>query len=432
MGQEFFKSTLISKYIKYLLSYTPLPLFPVIEHSQYMIKGCCYIHKDKVLKCTKSGIFSAMLNYFQDTDYLYASDLLDANEKENFMTIINNVTGESKPSKLVVTDKLVTMNNIQLAEYEIINTYNFGEYKVGLTQNYISNTSYYDSETHKYLGDYLRLLRNQYGLDLMSLYNCYNYETINVITLNKTQPYVTDTGIRNKKILMVPIKFNTKYTVALDCRTPIIIKAIIYRDGLVMDELKSDYISNMLNDSTQQINNTNFNKPFIFSINNQEKYIQQFENSLYLAIQVPYNLDSTLVVLEGDFKDYGKRNISDISIINSANPIKITSSLSTTPSLLKQNDKRQHPFSDKLISYLLRNTIDEREYIDDNVANIEKKINYNPQYQGMWDSQLRYILYNKYMDLSDDNIFNKEDILGFVDIDIEEAVRKGYINYAVG
>lgn len=440
LRQEFFTSDIISKYIKYLLSYTPLPLYPTIEHDQYMIEGCTYIYKDKVLKCTESGIFSAMLNYVNDPDYLMSSNKVTTQHENivDYMTIIDNVTGDVMrdendnilTSPLVVTDKLVYINNIKFAKYVLINDYVFGESVTGLTQQYISNTSFYDSFTHKVLGDYLRLIRNQYGLDLMSLYNCYNHESLTNISLYRTAPFVKTSSITNKKLLLVPIKFNTKYTVAIECDTSILIKGIVYKNNtLVLDNTKSEYVSNILNDTTQQLNSCKFNKPFLFSIENKQKYLQQFEGCLYMALQVPYNLQSTLIVLEGDFTDKSQREISDIKIINSVNPTKVTSSLCSQPSLLDVNDGKQHPFSDKLISYLLRNTIDELEYIDDNVANIEKKIDYNPKYQGMWDNQLRYILYNKYMDVAAKRDLNTRDILGFVDKDIEEAVRKGYIKY---
>lgn len=440
MRQEFFTSDLVSKYIKYLLSYTPLPLYPTIEHNQYMIEGCTYIHKDKVLRCTESGIFSAMLNYVNEPDYLMSSNKVTVQHEDiiDYMTIIDNVTGNVirdengniQTSPLVVTDKLVYINNIKFAKYELVNDYTFGEKVAGVTQEYISNTSFYDSFTHKILGDYLRLIRNQYGLDLMSLYNCYNHESLTTVSLYKTAPFVKFSSISNKKLLLVPIKFNTQYTVAIECNTPILVKGVVYKNNtLVLNNDKSDFISNVLSDTTQQINSCKFNKPFLFSIENKQKYLQQFEGCLYMALQVPYNLQSSVVVLEGDFIDKSQREISDIKVINSVNPTKITSSLCSQPSLLEVNDGRQHPFSDKLISYLLRNTIDEREYIDDNVANVEKKINYIPKYQGMWDNQLRYILYNKYMDIAEKHDLNTNDILGFVDLDIEEAVRKGYIKY---
>lgn len=451
MIQEFFKSTLISKFIKYLLSYTPLPLYSVIEHNQFMVEGSIYIYKDKVLKCTKSGIFNANLEYELDSQNLCVSDSLTVKGESPNYTYeyivdgeIIKVKGDDKfltilpynkdeySSPLVVTNNIVKIHNVILAEYKIINHYNFGEFKNGITKRFVSNTSYYDSITHKYLGDYLRLLRNQYEVDLMSLYNCYNYEMVENISIDtKTtdRQVVVEKPYKGYKILLVPIKFNTPYTIALDCNTPVYLKGVIYNNGLVSDISNSNFVSNLIGDDVVSYGCTQFLRPFLYTISNDKPYIQQFETNLYIAIQVPYNLKSTLTVIEGDFTNTSKRIVSDIKVLNEADPKRITSALSSTPSLLSHNDTLQHPFSDKLISYLLRNTIDEREYIDDNVANIEKKIGYNPLYQGMWDPQLRYILHNRYMGVVDKYNLNTYDILGFVDRDIEDAVRKGYIKF---
>lgn len=42
----------------------------------------------------------------------------------------------------------------------------------------------------------------------------------------------------------------------------------------------------------------------------------------------------------------------------------------------------------------------------------------------MWDNGLRYTLYKTYMQLPDVEWINKEDILGFIDLDIENAVDR--------
>ena len=42
----------------------------------------------------------------------------------------------------------------------------------------------------------------------------------------------------------------------------------------------------------------------------------------------------------------------------------------------------------------------------------------------MWDNGLRYTLYNTYMQLPNVEWINKEDILGFIDLDIENAVDR--------
>ena len=99
------------------------------------------------------------------------------------------------------------------------------------------------------------------------------------------------------------------------------------------------------------------------------------------------------------------------------------------------NNKKQIPYADKLISYLLGYTIDCREEIDQNVARIETAIGYNPPlkdfYKGIWDNDLRYTLYSKYMQLDNLDYIKKYDITGFIDRDIDNAVQKGLIKYGV-
>lgn len=443
MFQEFYKTTIISKYIKYLLSYTPLPLYPTIEHNQHMIEGCIYIYKDKVLKCTKSGHFSAMAFYDSDFDHLYASDFLYVQDKkiEDYMTIIEPHKYYRYDSPLVVTDSLIKINKPKLAEYELLNNFIFGEDIHGVTQRFVSNVSYYDPTTHKILGEYLRLLKNQFDVNLMPLYNCFTGEIVTNVSLNPTNLTLNNYSIDGYKTMLVPIKFNKTYTISIDCSFPIMFKSIVYNEHLITNYNKNKLISDMLGDNARRLNSSKFSTPFKFRLNNIDrgatisngeklaKYLQQFEENLYLAIQVPVGCDSTLVVLEGDYTSMTHYRRSDMKITTGKIPRDFSEILTTLPSLMTASDGRQHPFSSKLISYLIGNTIDNREYIDDNVLGVENKINYTPKHQGIWDNQLRYILFNKYLDICEKFNLNREDILGFVDIDIEDAVRKGYIKY---
>ena len=56
-------------------------------------------------------------------------------------------------------------------------TYNYGKKYLNLTSNLEINNLIYDRETHRYLGKYLRFLRDQKHVDLMSMYNCFDGET---------------------------------------------------------------------------------------------------------------------------------------------------------------------------------------------------------------------------------------------------------------
>ena len=426
-------SDLTIKYIKYLLAKTPLPLFPTIEHGQYMVKGVHYIYKDKVLLCTESGTFLVTKDFDVELDYLRVNNLLTVMPEDRQDAIYlyeNQFDTNPKASPLVTTDKLISINNYKKeAKFKLKDNFFFGQERLGVTQTFVSNSTLYDNNTHKFLGTYLRLLRNQYGLDLMSLYNCYNEFIVYDISLDRHRNKVNDTGIRNKQVLLVPIKFNTTYTIAFECHLPILVKSIFYNNGLVLNSRSTNtYLSYKLNDEVKQINYCSFNQPFTISLLNDDKELQSYEDCLYLAIQVPRGHTSTLTVLEGDYTSDCTHRISDIRCLRKKyDVLRMSKLLYSKPSLLSENDNKQHPFADKLISYLLRNTIDTREYIDDNVANVEKTIHYYPPYQGQWDIQLRYILFKRYMRICDKYGLNKEDILGYVDNDIEDAIRKGYM-----
>lgn len=119
MYQKFFTKTIESKFIKNLLKNTPLPIYKVIRDNDYIIEGNIYIYKERIIKATKSGI-------------------------------------------------------IKSGMYKILSFYNFGEDYLNYTERFVSRYSYYDSDTHEFLGKYLRCLRGIYGLDLMPLYNCYS------------------------------------------------------------------------------------------------------------------------------------------------------------------------------------------------------------------------------------------------------------------
>lgn len=56
--------------------------------------------------------------------------------------------------------------------FKIIKPYVEGMHYNGITTNYTSNSSTYDSETHEYFGNYLRWYRDLHDIDLMPYYNC--------------------------------------------------------------------------------------------------------------------------------------------------------------------------------------------------------------------------------------------------------------------
>lgn len=457
--QNFFETTIVSTYIKYLLSCTPLPIYPTINTDDEMIEGVTYIYKNDILKCTKSGKFIGVKGTKYVQDYLYASEDLIMTDADNVLVHFDDATNtwrddlpdESGKGGLTVTDGFVRRYYKQLGTFDIVGHYTFGNFYPNVTKQFVSNVNYYDSQTHRELGNYLRCLRDIKGLDIMGLYNCFDYQTASNLLLveDPSQNYISSQTSPKTKLIIVPIKFNRTYTIAIDCAFPVLMKAILYDGKQLIKDANGTLMTSYLNQDLIKFNSLQFNEPQSTSVFCTPAYLvnkdslssedlkkatllsrqlMDYEKYLYLAIQLPAGNDSSIVVLEGDYTSVSDAYVSSAHALDQLNDKQISKIFRSKLSLLHSNDHTQRPFSDKLIEYLLQYTIDNREYIDENIAKIESTIGYNPPlpnyYPGMWDNGLRYALYKTYMELPDFEWVNKEDIFGFVDLDIENAVNR--------
>ena len=109
--------------------------------------------------------------------------------KDNYIAIIRKY----KENR----DYFVTIDS-QTTEIKPLYVYRYNHFYPNLTKKLRLENDIYDSYTHTYLGNYLRFIRDYFDINLMSLYNCYNNETI-----------IQD----NYKYMLIPIKYNTTYTV---------------------------------------------------------------------------------------------------------------------------------------------------------------------------------------------------------------------------
>ena len=163
----------------------------------------------------------------------------------------------------------------------------------------ITNTIY-DTYTHEYLGDYLRFLRDYNHIDLMSMYNCFsNNICTNLsikISLNNSTEAVFNTTDTNYKIYMVPVKAFKSYTIAIDANEPIEVACGLYG--------KKSY-GGIIDGTYKKFNNISFKSPVVYdkltSITTTQARAQavKFEKDLKLFIKVPFNNNSSIVILEG-------------------------------------------------------------------------------------------------------------------------------------
>lgn len=474
---EFFKTSIACKAIKYLLSQTALPLFKTITSDEFIMRGCIYVYKDKLIKCTKSGRFEGLNSSLSYDDHLYVNEHITVSDDPDYIKRraysrnpvgnldIADTVGVQIPVKppetaeypkmdlpqavptgigalkkqnnlnyyddyLTVTDDVVTQYLRPFAEVEVLQDFQFGVFQPGLSYYHISNSNYYDTDTHYYLGEYLRCLRDIKGIDLMCLYNCFTYKYVDNVFINvnddkKIPNYLEDTLPYNKKVTLIPIKFNKKYTIVTSCDFKIEVKSVLYKDELMKNLNGDAYLCEQLMESYRTVNNIQFENPYIYSIETDNPEMLEYEKYLYLALQLPITHNEPIVVLEGDYSQHADRYISDIASIEMIPEVQLAKMFKSKLSLLF-NDGKQKPFADVLVEYLFENTIDCREMIDDNVTNIEDRVHYFPKYNGHWSNTLRYILYNKYINCEKQDL-DKNDVLGFVDSKMEAAIQKGWI-----
>ena len=120
MRQRFFTSTAQGRLIKNILCNTPIPIYDTVRPGDYIIRNCKYIYNNTLIQCTKSGLL--------EEDAIFIA--------------------------------------LDYAFY-------WGVDKLNHTERLKSNTSYYDSDTHQWLGRYLRAYKDMKGVNLMPFYNCF-------------------------------------------------------------------------------------------------------------------------------------------------------------------------------------------------------------------------------------------------------------------
>lgn len=291
------------------------------------------------------------------------------------------------------------------------------------TKNLIINNNTYDSYTHEYLGNYLRFQRDYNNVNLMSLYNCfsnnicYNLDT----TINDTN-IKFDSSDQNYTIYMIPVKYFKEYTLAIEAEAQVEMFC-----GYYNSYLNTNFV-NIHKDTYFIARDLKFNQPIIYKKlldyipTESERY---FEQDLKLFLKVPSTLKSTIVLLEGNYSNYndfwfdGDKTKFNKNTTNFAKLNKDFKPISQLQ-LLQANTGEQYAFSDRLIEYLVGNTITSQEEISDNILRaqtiLKNSSNYTPVVNGLWDDDIKQYTYDK---MKSKNIF---DILGYIDKDAESTI----------
>ena len=325
------------------------------------------------------------------------------------------------------------------------------------TKNYVIKNNIYDYYTHEYLGDYLRFIRDFHNVDLMPLYNCFSDHICNNIELTwnvgtGAKKSITFSGSNPEyKIYMLPVKLFQKYTIAIDCQQEYELCCGIY--GKYLDTRE---IFKSIPEKTYKKVIGQFSKPILYDLaellpsklttgSDDEKkqwdetmvWLAKNEGDLKLFIKLPASNNSSITVLEGDYRSWndsygvGINKTQNKTILNfEASDECLSNSnlkLITPLQLLKFNTGKSYPFADRLVEYLLGNAITPLDEIADNIKRVQTIALKNGQVNkadGIWTDKLQKILYS-FMNSEELTQSNKKetnhDILGYVDKDVENA-----------
>jgi len=349
-------------------------------------------------------------------------------------------------------------------EEKFVEHYTFGEPLENLTTNLPISSNVYDSQTHVYLGNYLRFLRDYIGLDLMSLYNCCGYDSPRDFEAPYLFPRIDpETGKQAQSrfssedskytLIMVPVKRGRTYTIGIDYHGDIEMACMHYENNTMLD---SDSLGNyiMLPNTFHKVRGPRFNHPFIYDKLSELKHDGDvLENTLKLFIKVPTSCKSSIVVLEGDYRNCSndnlymdskssgeintyKQKLGDSPIIVDGVDPSTGEVLKTCPymlnydfvnknQLLSLNLGQKVLLADRLVEYLSQQAIAPNDDVVDNIKRAQRTLlyntnSYNIKQFGVWDNGMRKSIYNFIW--NNGIINNYEDMLSYFDKDVETKI----------
>lgn len=314
--------------------------------------------------------------------------------------------------------------HISNGEIVIKQPYIFGNYYRNITETLSIYNNVYDYNTHIYLGEYLRFIRDFTGLNLMSLYNCYSGQVF------------IDNGF---KYLIIPVKYNKVYTFAYSGKNYSYLFTNKTFENEIIDEF--DNPDQTITDiKVSQFKNINY-------ITSEDKKDNNEANYKLVVRVLEESLDN-IVILEGQFnnKEYINYQFNFDNKDKNINYNKVDlNTLLCNVGLLRDNinfSKVAIAFSDRLIEYLTYMTIIPDDPISKNIIDAKYKVyerygnNPDPEtgenkrahtrgklgrLNASFDNNLRL----RFVDaLNQTKLIYKDtkDILGYVDKEIEQVI----------
>lgn len=306
--------------------------------------------------------------------------------------------------------------------------YIFNQYYPNITSTMYLKNNIYDMDCHKYLGDFLRFLRDYSNLNLMTMYNCFSGTTLS------DDLY---------KYLIIPVKSNTDYTVALSGKN-YAFTFVTGKELSIIKEKLGDAFSN--NPHIKKM--SSFDKPYKITTPVLEDIFN--ENNYKLIIRLTSDNKTPVSIIEGDYT-LNKRAYTNVqfnfdeNIIDEYNRMNLDRYLSDfqlfDTKLTFKNES--YPVADRLLEYLTGMVIVPGDKISKNIIDAKYKVYINCGNNAYTDesgkttysqnhilsklSPLNDSFTNKerirFLDaVSHSKYKNSHDILGYVDKDVESAI----------
>ena len=183
--------------------------------------------------------------------------------------------------------------------------YVYGQEYVNLTTNLPINNTIYDIETHRYLGRYLRFLRDYNGVNLMSMYNCWD-GALNTKRFDVKLGESADAKTVSFKsedddcvVYKVPVSISD-FTISIHGSTTV--EMCVYIESAARSDAQTISTIAKSTYKKRRINGRFEYSPFskISSAANS-MFIAQHVKNLNILIKIPKNIETSLVVLEGNY-----------------------------------------------------------------------------------------------------------------------------------
>ena len=333
-------------------------------------------------------------------------------------------------------------------------TYNYGKKYLNLTSNLEINNLIYDRETHRYLGKYLRFLRDQKHVDLMSMYNCFDGETFSkniTITIGNGKEIVFKND-NNYIVYQIPITLNSLNLKMFDGREIQLGVYIDANDTYVDGSTKKSCKDFVLEKTYKTMRTTNIFKydalvTLLQSLKDPtstntalattelstilKDFILNNVDKMYLLVKVLKSDLKSMVILE-DSKEYEYVDSKSVWQKPRASTIIKYPTLQVFPQLFSnENLDNNYLLADRLVEYLTENVICPLSNMHD-INRFHAVVDENPtklpvksvdRVYGYWTkSDTDNVIY--LMRKNRDYIYNIYDMLGYVDKDIENLIRK--------